>query len=80
MIFDEYGYLIGTWALPAIENDDRSGLDDIDEAVLNDFTATLPPGGHWVWGESEVFAWDDVSGIPGQCVRAVYMVPVRAAA
>lgn len=80
MTFDEYDYTIGQWAVCAIEYDDRSDLTDTDETALDAFLATLPPGGHWVWGEENEYALDEISGLYGACVAGRYLVPVRAAA
>lgn len=68
---------IATHYLPMIVNDDYSGLDDEEEAVLDKFLAKLPPGGHWATESDDegYFGKDAVTGLMSTVVDAKYMLP-----
>lgn len=79
MDFHRYSYTIGAHFVPAIENDDVTGLTEGETLALEYFLADLPgigAFGHWSWGEDEEFDLDEVAGYFGQCIRAEYLQPV----
>jgi hypothetical protein len=73
--FERYEYRIASHFVCAIEYGDLTGLDDDEEQALAAFLDTLPGSGHWEWGDAASFARDDVVGLWGDCVGAVYLVP-----
>jgi len=65
--FEVYDYSIGGWWLPAIINDDYTGLSDEEAAQLNDWLADQPDG-CWVVDSDEAgFTTDEVTGLKGDC-------------
>jgi hypothetical protein len=74
--FEEYSYTIAAHFVCAIEYGDLTVLDDDgEEQALAAFMDRLPGPGYWTWGDTASFARDDVAGLWGQCVDAVYLVP-----
>lgn len=80
MNFEEYAYTIAPhWVCP-IEYDDRTGLEDDECRALDAFLDSLPGSGHWSWGEDELLAQDEISGLYAGCITGLYMVPAGGAA
>lgn len=73
MKLDFYEYHVAEHFASAIINGDHSGLDDTEEAALNEFMADLPNvSGHWTidGADSECFTRCDVTGLHAMCVTA----------
>jgi len=90
MQFDVIKFRIGSWALPALINDDWTGLDDGEEAMLADWveyaTDDYKDGNEvtWVfahWGnyDDAGFAKCEVTDLGAQCVDidAVFTITPR---
>jgi len=80
MKFRQYEYNICSAYLCALINDDRSGLSDQDESLLNDFIDDLPAqNGSWDYDpEAETdFVRDEVSGLAADCIECTYHVQVK---
>lgn len=75
-----YEFTIPTWALPALVNGDLSGLDDRDEAVLNEFIKGLVDNyGHAFLSLGEdtepIFSWrNDIDGQLGADTITMYLI------
>lgn len=55
--------LIPTWAIPAIEYGDYSGLSDDDETAVRAFIAKLPAGAVIEYDGQPGFSWrNDITG------------------
>ena len=69
---DFYEYTVATHFSSAIFNDDRSGLDDEEERLLDDFIANLPPAavtGTWqVQENTDDFDRCEVTDLYSDCV------------
>lgn len=83
MNFDNHGYSLATYYIPAIIYGDHSGLTDTEErdlyAFLEHVTDTLGPG-HWTLEpDSQAFMTDEATGIDGDCCLFYYWVPKKSA-
>ena len=79
MEFEQYEYTICGHYLSAIINGDYSGLEDSEEAELNEFLDSVSEhgNGHWsVDSEEPDFCTDEVSGLMADCYDCTYNVPV----
>lgn len=77
MNFDAYEYYVSEHWLPAIFNDDFSGLDDDDETILRDFLTSVQNEcghGHWSWPDDEMedFTRCEVSNLHAYCLKLTY--------
>lgn len=91
MQFDTIKHTVGEWALPAIINEDYTGLDDGDECLLVDWMEwaqddyTDSDGNTWVfshWGSvsnQNEFTCDEITSNYGQCydIDAVFVLKPR---
>ena len=71
MLIEYDTYTIAEHWITAIEYGDLSGLEDSEEAELNQWLSSLPEGPlYWSWSESSEFARDAVSGLMANCLEA----------
>jgi hypothetical protein len=64
-------FTIASHFVSALENGDYTGLSDDDENELEAFLDTLPRNHKiWIWGESEEYARDAVTGLYASCINA----------
>lgn len=70
---DYYAFSIGTQFVPAIVNDDRTGLSDEEEDMLDRFLYDLPAG-VWDFSSHEVETVCEISESFSLCVEATYHV------
>lgn len=79
MKFDHYEYTIGAHFLPALINDDYSGLYDDEQPILDEWLeSNSMRGSHWaVEDDSERFATCEISGLSNQCAIVRQYFPAR---
>ena len=76
--WDHYEYTIASHFMPAIINDDESGLSDKESKQLDKFMKDLPVKGHWSMDDEEShFATDAITGLKSDCVKAKLMFKNR---
>ena len=75
-MFDEYELTIGSHFAVAISNGDPLQDDDEEEALAN-FLSRLPKGGVWEFNEMEEFTQCEITGLYGECYRAIYYAPTN---
>jgi len=68
-------YVIGDTYAPAIVNDDRSGLNDEDEELLEAFLSDLPTRTVLIMGEDLGFTRCQVSGLMSECHEYEELLP-----
>jgi len=78
MVFDTY--IIPTFALGALINDNWEGLTDQDTAAIRAFEQNLPKGGHLSVREGDPFYSTrhelrrEMDGVGGMCVEVDYVL------
>ena len=74
--YDYYSFNIDTHFMPAMINDDYSGLDDDDIKALKHFfnNNTFKRFGHWDYTNEVSFGRDDVTGLMGDVATVRYVV------
>lgn len=75
MLIEYDTFAIGAHFVPAIINDDYTGLTDEEEKELHAFLDKLPDGYKcWEWSVDVQFCRDDVNGLMADCKAArLYM-------
>jgi len=79
MKLDYFEYKIGEHFMPAIINDDFTGLDDSEAATLNEWLDNNDMrASHWVIeDDNENYCECEISGLVNRCVVARLYFPAR---
>ena len=77
MEFEAITYTVPEWALPALINDDYSGLSDDDCSAIDALQSKLPLG-HWSMpiDEASFYPSNDLQNLGDNCVEIDYMVRI----
>lgn len=75
-MFDEYKLTIGSHFAIAISYGDPL-QDDDEEGALANFLSRLPARGVWEFNEVVEFTQCEITGLYGECYRAIYYAPIN---